>query len=72
MKWNRSNTIGLANESCTYCEGQGTRAIYKTKEAPCNCVFRAIFRACLNRFRDCAISAVRSRQGAGSGDHPLY
>jgi hypothetical protein len=24
------------------------------KERPCNCVFRAIFRACYQRFRDCA------------------
>jgi hypothetical protein len=24
------------------------------KEYPCNCVFRGIFRACYNRFRDCS------------------
>ena len=54
MQWDRSNTIGMATETCKYCEGNGTRVVYKTKASPCNCVFRAIFRACLTRFRDCA------------------
>ena len=54
MQWDRSNTIGMATETCKYCEGHGTRVVYKTKASPCNCVFRAIFRACLARFRDCA------------------
>ena len=49
MQWDRSNTIGMATESCKYCEGNGTRVVYKTKASPCNCVFRA----CLKRFRDC-------------------
>jgi hypothetical protein len=48
--------IALANatETCKYCEGNGTRKVYKSTQRPCNCVYRAIFRACLNRFRDCA------------------
>ena len=54
MQWDRSNTIGMATESCKYCEGNGTRTIYKKRTSPCNCVFRKIFRACLARFRDCA------------------
>ena len=33
------------------------RVIRKDTEVPCNCTFRAIFRACLNRFRTCTISA---------------
>lgn len=28
-----------------------------TSEKPCNCVFRAIFRACYNRFRECSVTA---------------
>jgi hypothetical protein len=56
MQWDRSNTIGMATETCKYCEGHGTRVVYKTKASPCNCVFRAIFRACLTRFRHCAAS----------------
>src|SRR5438045_3732613 len=56
MEWNRSNTIGLANASCSFCHGQGMRLVYLNRQAPCNCVFRAIFRACLQRFRGCALS----------------
>jgi hypothetical protein len=56
MQWNRSNTIGLANAACTFCQGQGMRLVYRKQETPCNCVFRAVFRACLSRFRECAVS----------------
>src|ERR1035441_3927799 len=54
MHWDRSSMIGMATETCKYCEGHGARVTYKTKSSPCNCVFRAIFRACLARYRDCA------------------
>jgi hypothetical protein len=55
MEWNRSETIALASPSCTLCHGEGLRrTIKKEKEAPCNCVLRAIFRACYTRFRYCA------------------
>lgn len=53
MQWNRSNTIGLAVASCTTCHGDGMRIVHKRRETPCHCVFRAIFRACYNRFREC-------------------
>jgi hypothetical protein len=56
MEWNRSNTIGLASESCCYCKGDGMRDIYEDKQAPCNCVFRAAFRACYDRFRESVIA----------------
>jgi len=37
---------------CTTCHGLGLRLTAKrSKEVPCNCVFRAIFRACFQRFR---------------------
>ena len=29
------------------------RQVHKSRETPCNCVFRGIFRACYNRFREC-------------------
>ena len=29
------------------------RQIWKTRQTPCNCVHRAVFRACFNRFREC-------------------
>ena len=54
MKWNRSNAIGIARVSCKYCQGNGTRLVRNTREVPSNCIFRAAFRACLNRFRECA------------------
>lgn len=53
LQWNRSNTIGLAKASCDYCNGLGTR-INRGQEVPCSCIFRAIFRACYHRFRECA------------------
>lgn len=54
MRWTRSDTIGLAKVSCAHCHGYGLRTGLRGKESPCNCVFRAIFRACYARFRQCA------------------
>ena len=58
MEWNRSNTIAVAKVSCKYCGGNGTRLVRNGKEVPCNCAFRAIFRACWNRFRECAVGGA--------------
>ena len=52
MEWNRSNTVGLAVVSCSFCHGYGLRFARYGKEVPCACVYRAIFRACYNRFRE--------------------
>lgn len=54
MEWNRSETIALAKHSCTLCHGIGLRSSWGSTEVPCNCVLRAIFRACYARFRHCA------------------
>jgi hypothetical protein len=54
MEWTRKTTIGLAKTSCAQCHGLGMRFIRQGKETPCNCVFRAIFRACYRRFREYA------------------
>jgi hypothetical protein len=67
MEWNRSNAIGLALASCTQCEGHGMREIRGGAEMPCSCVFRAIFRACYRRFRQCA--SPGAIPGAVSLDH---
>ncbi len=67
MDWNRSNAIGLALASCTQCEGHGMREIRRGAEMPCSCVFRAIFRACYRRFRECASPGILP--GAVSLDH---
>jgi hypothetical protein len=53
MIWDRSETIALAMEFCTKCKGEGQRSIRKGLPTPCNCVLRAIFRACYARFRHC-------------------
>jgi hypothetical protein len=62
MQWNRSSAIGLALASCSQCGGEGMRVIRRgAAERPCDCVFRAIFRTCYNRFREFAA------QGAEAG-----
>lgn len=54
IDWNRSETIALAKESCTHCHGNGLRQYGKeSRNIPCNCVLRNIFRACHSRFRSC-------------------
>jgi hypothetical protein len=53
MQWERSNVIGLARASCTLCHGYGLRPVLRGEEYPCNCVFRAVFKACYRRFREC-------------------
>lgn len=52
MQWNRSNAIGIAKASCVKCQGLGLRTTRGT-ETPCQCVFRGVFKACWNRFREC-------------------
>jgi hypothetical protein len=54
MNWDRSQTIGLARVACAHCHGLGLRFGRVGDETPCNCVFRAIFNACYNRFREIA------------------
>ena len=61
--WNRSETIALAKEGCVLCHGFGLRCSNRTGlDAPCNCVLRAIFRACYARFRYCAVSEKHMTQ----------
>lgn len=55
MEWTRSETLALAQQSCTFCYGLGLRPGRGGVSTPCNCVFRAIFRACYARFRQCAM-----------------
>ena len=53
MEWTRSETLALAAPGCTTCVGLGLRIGRNGKTHPCNCVLRGIFRACLERFREC-------------------
>jgi hypothetical protein len=68
MEWNRSETVALSRVRCAYCEGTGLHALAGGKEGPCNCVLRAIFRACYKRFVECSgrdthISRVSRERG---------
>ncbi len=73
MQWTRSDTIALARQSCTQCHGLGLRMSRGSRLEPCNCVLRAIFRACYARFRHCvekekymsqvSLERVRGRDG---------
>jgi hypothetical protein len=60
MQWNRSNVLGLARVSCCTCHGYGLRIVHKNRESACHCVYRAIFRACYNRFRDCVANGAQT------------
>ena len=53
MEWNRSETVALAKHSCALCHGLGLHLGRRERVIPCNCVLRAIFRACYSRFRHC-------------------
>jgi hypothetical protein len=53
MEWTRSETLALAMHRCTQCHGSGLRFSKKGAVAPCNCVLRAIFRICWDRFVRC-------------------
>jgi hypothetical protein len=44
----------MATVSCVYCKGIGMRERKRGEPAACNCVFRRIFRACLEQFQICA------------------
>lgn len=54
MEWTRSETLALAAPKCNSCVGLGIRLGRNKKAHPCNCVLRAIFRACFERFRQCS------------------
>jgi hypothetical protein len=60
MQWNRSTVLGLAKVSCCTCHGYGLRVIHKGRQVACHCVYRAIFRACYNRFRDCVANGAQT------------
>jgi hypothetical protein len=53
MDWTRSETLALAMHQCTQCHGSGLRFSKKGATSPCNCVLRAIFRICFDRFVRC-------------------
>lgn len=55
MVWTNSDVLALASLKCSRCDGTGfcRKADGSSSGAPCRCVLREVFRACLNRFREC-------------------
>ena len=53
MDWNRSETVALATNDCAHCQGLGMKPSRGGRLAPCNCVFRGIFRICFQKFQKC-------------------
>ena len=53
MNWTRSDVLALARNRCAKCLGWGLRSRHSETGKPCGCVLRSIFRACLNKFREC-------------------
>lgn len=77
MNWDRSQTIALARSTCAHCHGYGLRPGRNDRETPCNCVFRAVFRACYRRFRECAskekhLSRVQLEFSGGKDNRMAY
>jgi hypothetical protein len=59
--WTRSEVIGIAKASCTFCHGYGMLPVLHGVQVPCNCVFRAIFRICHARYRECEVMAAHTK-----------
>jgi len=78
MLWDRSETIALSGLHCAYCQGLGLCKGRGNATVPCECVLRAIFKACWNRFRSCVAkdkgaSIVRlERIGCGHSTHMAF
>ena len=62
MEWTRSETLALAQQSCTLCHGIGLRQGRSEASTPCPCVFRAIFRTCYAKFKECSDKGGRISQ----------
>jgi len=54
MQWTHNDTFALSAPHCVKCQGLGLCTSPRGIVFPCNCVLRAIFRACYARFRHCA------------------
>lgn len=63
-EWTRSETLALAINSCTQCHGLGLlTGPLRRQGTPCNCVLRAVFRLCFNKFREVALTPARLHAG---------
>lgn len=74
-EWTRGETVALALDACTTCNGIGFTLGRRGGTSPCNCVLRTIFRICFKRFSYCAHMEKRLsrvRLDLGSGKNPVY
>ena len=75
--WTRSEAIGVAKAACGFCHGYGLVPVLHGEAVPCKCVFRAIFRICHSRYRECEAMVMHTngvgieRAGGPSG-YRLY
>jgi hypothetical protein len=79
MEWTRSETIALACGKCTRCHGYGLVRGRGNSQVPCECVLRAVFKACYHRFRNglmktnsapvVNVSLASVSRGQRSGNH---
>jgi hypothetical protein len=53
------DVIALAYEKCVCCFGMGLCQPRHREAKPCKCVYRAVFRACYNRFKFCSDAPPR-------------
>ncbi|MBC7926568.1 MAG: hypothetical protein H7039_13010 [Bryobacteraceae bacterium] len=59
MEWIRTETLAMASAKCPLCEATGLRVQDTTQEVvACNCILRAVFRECYNRFAECNYSRI--------------
>lgn len=62
MKWTETDLASLALARCAICHGAGIRRYKKEEPVPCRCCYRAAFRACFARFKECVMRGkFRSR-----------
>ncbi|MBS1831656.1 MAG: hypothetical protein JST65_03030 [Acidobacteria bacterium] len=70
MEWTRSETLGIANHACTQCHGLGLRGGRLSERQPCNCVLRAIFRICYEKFHQVSTQERRMSRVTLDGTGP--
>lgn len=60
MQWTSRQTAVLASDACVFCRGFGIRSA--DLMVLCDCVYRAVFRSCYLKFRQCAAADPYTRQ----------
>jgi predicted DNA-binding protein (UPF0251 family) len=63
FEWSRSLALALSLHHCQQCHGGGILLGRKTLR-PCGCVLRAVFRICLNKYRQILVDQEGIRTGA--------